>query len=134
MANRVHLNGPHQVQHIPRVHPGRFQQLLAQAAAQFRQPLVQPQPRLAQHCPDQAIAVRVQPRRGQGQHHIPSHYPLRAQDLVGLDHPSGGAGQVVLIGGQQARMLGGLTAQQRRPSRGAGGRDPGDDRRDPLRD
>ncbi len=53
---------------------------------------------------------------------------------VGLDDARGGAGDVVLVGGQQAGVLGGLAADQRAAGLDARLGDALDDRRDPLGD
>ena len=86
-----------------------------------------------QHVPDERVAVGVQPRRLHGQHHVPGPHPARTQQPIGLDHAGRGAGDVVLVGFEQTRVLRRLAADQRAAGQQAGLGDALHDRRDPLR-
>ncbi len=80
----------------------------------------------------QRVAVGVQPARGHRDHDVPGTDPAGAEELAGLDHAGGGAGDVVLVGLQQAGVLGGLAAHQGAAGGHAGLGDALDDRRDPF--
>src|SRR5690606_7081906 len=59
--------------------------------------------------------------------------PVPAEQLVLLHHAHTGGGQVVLVGGHGAGMLGGLTTDERAPGRLAAQRDAGADLGDLVR-
>ncbi len=80
----------------------------------------------------QGVAVGVQAARGHRDHDVTGADPTRAEELAGLDHAGGGAGDVVLVGLQQPRVLGGLAAHERAAGGDARLGDALDDRRDPL--
>jgi len=67
-------------------------------------------------------------------HGVAGADPGGAEQPVGLDHTGRGAGDVVLVRGQQPGVLGGLAADQRAAGHDAGLRDALDDRGDPLGD
>ena len=67
-----------------------------------------------QHVPDQRVAVGVQPAAAAWRRRRRRRAPAPApSSVVGLDDPGARAGHVVLVGRQQAGVLGGLAADQR---------------------
>ena len=76
----------------------------------------------------------MQAGRGHRDDDVAGADQLGAEQLVGLDDARGGAGDVVLVGRQQARVLRGLAAEQRRAGLGAGLGDALDDVGDALGD
>ena len=70
----------------------------------------------------------------QGDQDVADAHLLRTEHAVGLDDAGGGPCDVVLVGGHEAGVLGGLPAQQRGADGGAGLGDAAHDVRDPLGD
>ena len=135
VAEAVHLGLLDQGQAVLGVDAGRDQQGLAQRAAQLVHDRRQPHPgALEQHVPHQREAVAVQATGGHRDHDVALAHPVRAEQLLGLDDPDSGAGDVVVVGRHQPRVLCGLATHQRAAGRLAAGRDATDDLGDPLRD
>ena len=84
--------------------------------------------------PDQGVAVGVQPGRLHGDHRVAGTDPAGAEQVVGLHDAGGRPRDVVLVGLEQARVLGGLATDQRAAGLDARLGDALDDRRDPLGD
>ena len=113
VAHRVHLDLTDEGQQVGCIDGGGLQQFLAEGASQFVDVTIKgPTGVGQQHLADQRVAVGVQPRGGHRQQDVTLLDPLRAEDLVVLDGPGGGTCDVVLLGGQQAGMLGRLAAEQ----------------------
>ena len=122
-----------QRQDVEGIDLGGFQELLAEGAAQLIDVTFQGPPGLFQeHVAHQRIAVGVQTRRCHGHDGIAHLDPVSPQDLVPFDDAGGGSRDVVFVGAEQARVLGGLPADEGAASGNAGVRDTGDDSRDPL--
>jgi len=110
-----------------------LEQLLAEGAAEPVDMAVHvPAGVVEEHAPGQRVAVGVQPAAGQGQHGITRPHPVRAEQVVGLHHASGGSGDVVLVGPEQAGVLGGLATHQGGSSQSAALGHARDDRGDAL--
>ena len=83
---------------------------------------------------DQGVAVGVQAAGLHRDHHVAGAYATGAEQLARLHHSGGGAGDVVVVGVEQAGVLGGLAADERAAGDDAGLGDALDDGRDPLGD
>ncbi len=123
--------GQHVEQHA-RVDGRGLQELLAEAAVELRDMAVQAPAQARPDGADQAVAVGVQAGGGERDENVAIDDPVRAEQLVGLDHARRGTGQVVLVGAEQPRVLGGLPRDQGTTRGLAAGGDPSHQRRHPL--
>jgi hypothetical protein len=82
---------------------------------------------LEQHLARQRVAVGVQSRGGHGDDHVAGADVLGAEEIVGLDDTDASGGDVVVVGLHQARVLGGLAAEQRTAGLHTAFGDAGDD-------
>jgi hypothetical protein len=121
-----------QRQAVQGVDPGGLEELLAQRPVEPGRDRGEVQSGPVDHPADERVPVGVQPGGRHRHDGVPGTDPLGAQYRVGLDDPDGGGSEVVLVGVHQVAVLGGLAAHQRGSGLGAPGRDPGDDRGDPL--
>src|SRR5690606_31776119 len=99
---------------------------LLDAALQVQTGLVQ------QHVPDQGVAVGVQTGGGHRDHGVTRTDAVGAEEQVGLHHAGAGPGDVEVVLAQQARVLGGLAADQRAAGQHTALGDALDDGGDPL--
>ena len=119
-------------------HPGvqarGLEQLLAQGAAELGDLALQAPAGVLDDAAHQGVAVGVQPGGAQGDQDVAGAHLLSAEHPVRFDDAGGGPGDVVLVGGHEAGVLGGLPAQQRGADGGAGLGDAAHDVGDPLGD
>ena len=80
----------------------------------------------------QGVAVGVEAARLHRHEDVARPDPAGPQQPVGLHHPGGRPGDVVVVGTEEPRVLGGLAADQRAAGLDAGLGDALDDGRDPL--
>jgi len=129
----VHVEGPGQRQAAQGVDAGRLEQFLAKRAAQLvHVPVHVPTCALEEHLPGQRVAVGVQAAAGEREHGVPGLDPLRPEQVVCLDHACRRAREVVLVGIEQAGVLGRLAADQRSAGEPAPLGHPGHDGGDAL--
>src|SRR6185312_3469735 len=118
MAEAMQHRGPagvevvHEVQAVRGVDAGRDQQLLAQGAPEFGDLAVQGPSGVVDDPADQRVAVGMEARGGHGDDGVARADAFGAQQRVGFHGAGRGAGDVVLVLAQQARVLGGFAADQ----------------------
>ena len=111
-----------------------LEQLLAQGAPELGDLALQVPAGVLDDPAHQGVAVGVQTGGAQGDQDVSGAHLLRTEHPVGLDDAGGGTCDVVLVGGHEAGVLGGLPTQQRGSDGGAGLGDAAHDVRDPLGD
>ncbi len=114
------------------VDAGRLEQLLAEGAAELVDVPVEGPAGARDDPAHEAVAVAVQAAAREGDHDVTVGDPLRAEHVGILDDAGGGAGDVVLVGLEQARGARRSRRRRgrRRPPRTRG--DAADDRGDAL--
>ena len=78
--------------------------------------------------------MECSPLRREREDDVAGAHAVGAEDAVGLDDAGRGARDVVVVDAEQARVLGGLAADERRAGLGAAARDARDDVGDALRE
>src|SRR5699024_5032264 len=106
---------------------GGDEQLLAEGATEFGHLPVQTPPRLGDDVADQGVAVGVDARRRQSDEDVTGAHLLWSEQVGGVDDTGGGTGDIVFVDAEQARVLGGLPADQGDAGAGAGIGDAADD-------
>ncbi len=101
-----------EVEQVGGVDAGRLEQLLAEGAAELVDVPVEGPARVRDDAAHERVAVGVQPAAGETEHDVTGCDALRAEDVGVLDDAGGGARDVVLVGVEQAGVLGGLAADQ----------------------
>src|SRR5699024_3404011 len=106
---------------------GGHEQLLAEGATEFGDLPVQTPPRFGDDVPDQGVAVGVDARGRQADEDVTGAHLPGSEQVGGVDDTGGGTGDIVFVGSEQSRMLGGLPADQGDTGAGAGIGDAADD-------
>ena len=118
-----------ELEHEGRVDRRRLEELVDERTAQRRQDHLEgvagPH---QQRVPNQREAVRVHPRGGEADQHVPVSHPVRPESQFLLDDPDAEPREVERVFGHHARVLRRLAAQQRTPRPPAALGDPRDDR------
>ena len=123
VAERVHAVAVvgDQAQQRTRVEARRLEQGLAPRRAEVGGVVAVLDAGAGDDVPHQRVAVGVQARARQRQHDVSAADAVGAEQAVGLDHAGRGAGDVVVVDAQEARVLGGLAADERGAGLGAAG-------------
>ena len=113
----VHVDavGAHEVEQVGGVDAGRLEQLLAEGAAELVDVPVEGPAGVRDDPPHEGVAVGVQAAAREAEHDVTGRDALRAEHVGVLDDAGGGTGDVVLVGFEQAGVLGGLAADRGRP-------------------
>ena len=131
VRERVHVDAvaAHEVEQVSGVDAGRLEQLLAEGAAELVDVPVEGPAGAGDDPPHEGVAVGVQAAAREAEHDVTGGDALRAEHVGVLDDPGGRAGDVVLVGFEQAGVLGGLAADEGDPRLLAGRGDAGHDAR-----
>ena len=123
---------PDEVEQVGGVHAGRLEELLTEGAAELVDVPVEGPPRVLDDPADEGVAVGVQAAAREAEDDVARGDALRPEDVGVLDDTRGRSRDVVLVGVEQARVLGRLPADEGDPGLLAGSGDAGDDRCDAL--
>lgn len=131
----AHIGFGDQGQAVLGIDLGGLQQLLAEGTAELLDMSGELHAvDIQQHLAGQGVTVGVQTRGAHTDDHIAGADAIRAEHGIGLDHADAGAGDVVVVRAHQARVFGGLAAEQGAAGQDAAFGDTGDDLGDALGD
>ena len=115
-----------------RVEAGRLEQRLAPRRAEVGGVVAVLDAGARDDVADERVAVRVQAARGEREHDVAVAHAVGAEDVAGLDDTGRGARDVVVVDAEEARVLGGLAADEGGSGLGAPCGDAADDVGDAL--
>ena len=107
----VDISGPRKLEAVEGVDARRLEQLLAQSAPKRIDVRLKGEAaHRKEHVPGERVAIRMEAGGSHRDRHVAGANPLRTKQFVRLDHTGSGPCDVVLVRGQQAGMLGCLSA------------------------